>query len=140
MLYLLVTYFMNTSILVSDRDAQTLRQLLQLPPSARGVDTENFQRLSQELARARVVPAAELPPDVVALDSTVLCRNLATGESQEFTLVLPGEADPSEGRLSILAPIGTALLGFREGDEIEWPIPSGTVRMRLDKVRQPQYH
>lgn len=131
---------MNTSILVSDRDAQTLRQLLQLPPSARGVDKENFQRLSQELARARVVPAAELPPDVVALDSTVLCRNLATGESQEFTLVLPGEADPSEGRLSILAPIGTALLGFREGDEIEWPIPSGTVRMCLDKVRQPQYH
>lgn len=130
---------MNNKIIVSDRDAQTLRQLLQLPPSARGADKENFQRLAGELARAQVVPAAELPPDVVALDSTVVCRNLATGESQEFTLVLPGEADPTEGRLSVLAPIGTALLGYREGDEIEWPIPSGTVRMRLDSVRQSQY-
>ncbi len=130
---------MNTSIFVSERDAKALRKLLNVPPSAQHADKENFHRLSQELDRATVVPVADLPPDVVALDSTVEMENLSTGEHLVFTLVLPDEADAAAGRLSVLAPLGTGLLGFRTGEEIEWPVPSGTIRVRLDKVSQAHY-
>lgn len=130
---------MNSSIIVSERDAKVLRKLLNVPPSAQYADKENFRRLSQELSRATVVPVADLPPDVVALDSTVELENLGTGERLVFTLVLPDEADPTDGRLSVLAPLGTGLLGFRTGEEIEWPVPSGTIRVRLDKVSQANY-
>ncbi len=140
-LFLSLPFFitMNSSIIVSERDAKVLRKLLNVPPSAQYADKENFRRLSQELSRATVVPVADLPPDVVALDSTVELENLGTGERLVFTLVLPDEADPTDGRLSVLAPLGTGLLGFRTGEEIEWPVPSGTIRVRLDKVSQANY-
>lgn len=129
---------MNSTILVSESDAVQLRKLLNLPPSAKGAaEAENFRHLQGEFARARVVPDHELPEDVVTLGSAVTLRDVSSGEISAYTVVMPWDADASEGRLSILAPLGTALLGFRAGDEIEWPVPSGMIRFRIENVRPP---
>lgn len=129
---------MNSPIFVSETDARQLRKLLNLPPSVKSTaEAENFRHLQGELARARVVPDDELPDTVVTLGSEVGLRDAGSGETSAYTVVMPWDADASEGRLSVLAPLGTALLGFRVGDEIEWPVPSGTIRFRIETVRPP---
>ncbi|HHY86488.1 MAG TPA: nucleoside diphosphate kinase regulator [Verrucomicrobia bacterium] len=120
---------MNHNIIISDTDARRLRDLLEKAPR-NGAD-ELLNRLAGELDRAHIVPQAELPEDVVALGSTVELEDLEDGEVMTYTLTLPGEADASAGRISVLAPLGTGMLGYRVGDEFEWPVPTGTVKMRI---------
>jgi regulator of nucleoside diphosphate kinase len=84
-----------------------------------------------------VVPRAELPPDVVTMNATVRLRDLETGEEETYTLVYPADADIAENKLSVLAPVGTALLGYRAGDVVEWPVPAGVSRFRIEEVLQP---
>jgi regulator of nucleoside diphosphate kinase len=68
------------------------------------------------------------------MHSTVRVRDVASGRSMVYTLVFPSEADLVQGRLSVLAPVGTALLGFRSGDVVEWPVPGGVRRLQIEKV------
>ena len=95
------------------------------------VKTESLQRLRRELARAVVLEPALIPPTVVGLNSRVRLQDLDTREIEEYTLVPPDKADADQGRISLLAPIGAALLGYREGEEIEWPTPGGVRRLQL---------
>ncbi|MFL5391416.1 MAG: GreA/GreB family elongation factor, partial [Myxococcales bacterium] len=84
------------------------------------------------------VGAAELPPDVVRMHSQVTFEEVRTGAVREVVLVYPATADASAGRLSVLAPIGAALLGLRVGDRIEWPLPDDrTAEIRILSVAQP---
>lgn len=92
---------------------------------------ESLQRLRRELARAVVLEPALIPPTVVGINSRVQLKDLDTQEIENYTLVAPHKADADQGRISFLAPIGAALLGYREGDEIEWPTPGGVRRLRL---------
>ena len=92
-------------------------------------------RLREEISRAIVVPF--LPANVVGLNSTAVVRDLESGELDEFTLTLPERADANDGRLSLLAPLGTAILGFSEGDEFAWEMPGGVRRLRIERVTQP---
>lgn len=89
--------------------------------------------LAQELDRAEIVRSSDIPADTVTMHSHVLVRDLDTGRESTYTLVFPSGADIAKGKISILAPIATALLGYREGDEIEWPTPGG--RRRLNVVQ-----
>lgn len=82
--------------------------------------------LDAELARAQVVERAELPPGVVSLNSRVHCREEGSGKDYHLTLVMPHDAG-KEGTVSVLAPVGTALLGLTVGQHIDWPTPSGKV-------------
>jgi len=91
--------------------------------------------LRDELARSITVP--ERSPDTAGLESTVDVRDLDSGESDRFTLTLPEQANAEQGRLSILAPLGTALLGYSEGDEFTWDMPGGVRRLRIERVTQP---
>lgn len=100
------------------------------------VKNESLQRLRRELARAVVLEPALIPPTVVGLNSRVRLQDLDTQETEEYTLVSPDKADADQGRISFLAPIGAALLGYREGEEIEWPTPGGMRRLRLLHVRR----
>jgi hypothetical protein len=68
------------------------------------------------------------------MNATVRLRDLKTGAEETYTLVYPDEADIEANRLSILAPIGTALLGYRAGDVVEWPVPAGITRFRIEEV------
>ncbi len=96
---------------------------------------EAVLRLQQELKRA-IVEEGELPKHIVALNSRVSIRDLTSGELEEYVLTMPEKADLEENRISVLAPIGTALLGFGEGDEVSWTTPGGERTFRIEKVEQ----
>ncbi len=95
---------------------------------------ESLQRLRRELARAVVLEPALIPSTVVGMNSRVQLQDLDTREIEEYVLVAPDRADADRRRISLLAPIGAALIGYREGDEIEWPTPGGLRRLRLLRV------
>ena len=80
------------------------------------------------------MPDDEVPSDVVTMSSIVSLRDLDSGETEEYELVYPADADLENNRISILAPIGTAILGYRVGDVIEWPVPGGLRRLRVEEV------
>lgn len=90
--------------------------------------------LEKELHRAAVLSSEEIPAEVVTMNSKVLLKDLDSGEETEYTLVYPDDADLEDNRISILAPIGTAILGFREGDILEWEVPAGMVKLQVEKV------
>jgi regulator of nucleoside diphosphate kinase len=97
-------------------------------------DRSTLQRLEDELDRAVVVDASEVSADVVTLDSRVLLVDLDSGEETSFTLVLPSRSNADAGRISVLAPLGMAVLGYRAGDEIDWEVPAGRRRFRVRSV------
>jgi regulator of nucleoside diphosphate kinase len=95
--------------------------------------------LRSELERAEIVVPDEVPPDVITMNSRAQLLDLDTNERMEFTLVFPAEADIEEGKISILAPLGTAMLGYRVGDEFEWAVPYGYRRLRVTRIEfQPE--
>jgi regulator of nucleoside diphosphate kinase len=108
----------NPSIYLTQDDLERLSYLLE---AQRG----RFGRLEGELARAMIVPRQDIPHDVVTMNSRVVFQNETTGERREVTLVYPHEADIGAGKISILVPVGTALLGLRAGQSIDWELPSG---------------
>jgi regulator of nucleoside diphosphate kinase len=127
---------MAACIYVSQYEIDQLQRLVDQHWDGR--DGAAAERLEAELDRATVVEPAELPPDVVRMHSRVTFEDVRTGAIREVVLVYPRAADASAGRLSVLAPIGAALLGLRVGDEIEWPLPDGrTAEIRILSVAQP---
>lgn len=96
--------------------------------------SESLQRLQRELARAVVLEPALIPSTVVGFDSRVRLEDCDTGEIDEYVLVAPDRADAAQKRLSVLAPVGAAVVGYRQGDEVEWPTPGGLRRLRLLQV------
>lgn len=109
------------SIYLTQQDLDRLFQLLEGSRSGGA----RFEKLEGELARAVIVPQDQIPKDVVTMSSRVLFENETTGERREVTLVYPREADIGAGKISILVPVGTALLGLRVGQSIDWELPSG---------------
>ena len=95
---------------------------------AAGSGGRRFDKLENELARAVAVSRDQIPKDVVTMNSRVEFEDETTGERHEFTLVYPGSADVSKGSISILAPVGSALLGLSAGQSIDWELPNGQKR------------
>lgn len=119
-------------ITISTLDAARLERMLATLDSSRFPDREDLQA---ELDRANIVEPEKVPSDVVTMNSTVTFRMESTGKEFSLTLVYPTDAKDSAGQISILAPVGSALLGLREGDEIAWPGPGGaSLRVRILKV------
>jgi regulator of nucleoside diphosphate kinase len=122
-------------LVVADADARRLRGLLAGRRASALHDEAHLHELEAELERAVLVSRDAIPAEVVAMDSAVRVLDLSSGERLEYTLVYPADANLAAGRISVLAPLGTALLGFREGDEFEWRMPGGLRRLRIEKVR-----
>lgn len=99
-------------------------------------DRENIARLEAELDRAHVVSAGRIPPDLITMHSEVALADLDTGEEKRYRLVYPSEAGRYPNSLSVLAPVGTALLGYRTGDTIQWRVPRGMRRLKVLEVAQ----
>jgi regulator of nucleoside diphosphate kinase len=129
----------NRPLIISDADRQHLGALIDAARSDPYVREDYLAALEAELERARVVPAGKVPADVVTMNSVVRLRDLDADETEEYELVYPAYADVAHNRISVLAPIGTAILGYRIGDVIEWPVPAGLRRLRVERVRhQPE--
>lgn len=119
--------------MITTNDKKKLQRIIpRLDPDYSG--REDVMMLAEELARAEEVAPAEVPPDVVTLNSTVRVTDLDHGDTRQWTVVMPGHGRYEDGKISVLAPLGTALLGYRCGDEIEWEVPGGRRRLRIDEV------
>jgi regulator of nucleoside diphosphate kinase len=127
-------------IVVAETDALRLRGLLATHRDAATRDATHLCDLALELERALQLPREAVPADVVVMDSRVEVLDLANGERGAYTLSYPADSDPASGRISVLAPLGTAMLGYREGDEVEWLMPGGVRRLRIEKVRRHDEH
>src|SRR5690625_4917974 len=113
----------RTPIVMTHADLGSLASILkEIPPE----DRRHSQDLQRELKRAKQVPSNEVPDDVITMESTVHLREIDGGDLWTFTLVYPRNADARENRISILSPLGTAMIGCRVGDVVDWPIPGGT--------------
>lgn len=124
-------------IVISTVDSERLERLLDSLPNNGFIGKVE---LESELARARVVEPKDVPATTVTMNSTVRFKVESSSEEFELTLVYPKDSDLSGKTLSILAPIGSALLGLSQGDEIEWPKPGGGVlRVQIHEITyQPE--
>lgn len=127
------------TIIISADDHQRLQSLLNAGAARFISSTDRLDDLQGELSRAQVVATNEVPQDVVSMNSTVTLLDLDTKETETYTLVYPDRADIANGFLSVLAPIGTAILGYRVGDKLRWQVPAGWRRLQIDDVsHQPR--
>lgn len=119
---------METPIILTDRDYARLTRMLETAG-----DDDSVFALEAEMARASIVPADRVPADVATLYSRVVIRD-DVGKEREVILVLPPQADARRNKVSVLSPLGTALLGLRAGQTIEWKVPRGSRRFEILQV------
>ncbi|ANF89001.1 MULTISPECIES: nucleoside diphosphate kinase regulator [Pseudomonas] len=124
------------SIILTRLDVQRLEQLI----DRLGDEFPGVEALQAELDRAETVGHDEVSGDVVTMNSRVHCREESSGKERHLTLVYPKDANADEGKISILAPVGSALLGLQVGQHIDWPAPGGkTLKLELLSVEgQPK--
>ncbi len=125
------------SIILTSADLDRLDRLLD---SVSPLHTPGLDALRRELDRAEVVESHEIPPNVITMNSTVRFVDETSGKEFELTLVYPGDTLMTHGTVSVLAPVGSALLGLSVGQSIEWPLPGGrkmTLRV-LEVTYQPE--
>jgi len=124
----------TANIYITEPDYNRLSALIEKTREGNGVDRQYLNKLEAELDRAEIVDAQDIPANVITMRSTVRLKDLVSGEENTYSLVFPTEADFSQGKISVLAPIGTAILGYKSGDTIEWTVPSGLRRLKVDKI------
>jgi regulator of nucleoside diphosphate kinase len=128
----------DSSIQITRFDKTRLMNLLRSLDAAHA-NRDEIEDLERELDRGTEVDSTEVAPDVVTMNSTVRVTDLDTNTTHLYTIVFPTDADFEKGRISILSPLGTALLGFRAGDVVTWEMPRGTRRLRIEElVYQPE--
>jgi regulator of nucleoside diphosphate kinase len=126
---------MRRSIYITQEDQERLQTLVDGLKATSPRELSNIIALEEELDRAHVVDAKGIRPDVVTLNSHVRICDLDTDRVMEYEVVYPNtKARSSADSLSVLAPLGTALLGYRAGDIIEWHVPRGKRRLKVIEV------
>ena len=120
-------------IVITEVDFDRLNQLIQ-SPRYRTTHSTLVAGLKQELNRGKIVPAPKVPKGTVTMRSRIRVRDLATDETEVYTLVYPEEADINQGRLSVLAPLGMALLGTRVGQTVEVKVPIGVRQLEVERI------
>jgi regulator of nucleoside diphosphate kinase len=121
-------------IQITELDLERLRTLIQDAQFTEYRGSESLVHLQEELDRAEIVAPEEVPEGVVTMNTTVVLLDIETGETETYTLVLPEKADLASGRISVLAPIGTAMLGYEVGDVFEWAVPAGTRHLKVERI------
>ena len=122
------------TIFITRQDRDRLKNLIQKIFNERGRDATQLRDLGEELERAQIIDSRETPPNVITMNSRFRLKDLEDQEDYTYTLVFPDEANADEHKISILAPIGTAMLGYRVGDTVEWMTPGGLRRFRIEEM------
>jgi regulator of nucleoside diphosphate kinase len=126
---------MTRNIIITENDLERLLKLVAYENEfGKAKDSIEIQALEKELRRATVVDARDIPAHVVTMNSKFVVKDLDTEELIEYTLVYPEDADVFEDKISIMAPIGTAVLGYAVGDAFDWHVPDGVVKYRIEKI------
>ena len=125
----------KTNIYITKPDHERLTKLIEIARERESdANRKYLDSLEEELERAEVVQQNDIPADVITMRSTVRLKDLDTSEEMTYQLTFPTEANFDDGKISVLAPIGTAMIGYRRGDVIEWEVPSGVRRLRVEEV------
>lgn len=133
---------LKSRILITAQDKERIiaciERLRELPDRR---DLPHIRELEEEVQRAEIVAdGASIPPEVITMRSQARLRNIDTGERIECTLVYPSEQDVDEGRISVLAPLGTAMLGYRQGDVFGLSLPKGRSEYLVEEILyQPEF-
>lgn len=121
-------------IFITEFDKSRLEELIAVATDFGKQKRDDLELLVGELSQAKVVEPKKIPADVVTMNSQVKLRDQKTDEVLEYTLVFPKDADYEKGAISILAPVGTAILGYAVGDVIDWPVPSGNRQLLIEAI------
>jgi len=124
----------NRTIYITEYDMTRLRELIADMKRFAYYGRDDIKDLEAELDRGKLVAPQDVPHDVITMNSRACLIDLDTSEEMTYTLVFPKEADIDQGKISILAPIGTAMLGYRVGDVFEWHVPDGVRRLKVKTV------
>lgn len=124
----------ENQVILLKKDYAILNDYVKNPHGMQVNERENFKKLSQELGKAQLVSEEDFPADIVRIDSKVVIRDMETKRDLSITIVMPQNADIKQKKVSILAPIGTALIGFRKGREVSWEVPVGTKTFMIMEV------
>lgn len=125
---------MSRTIFITCTDRERLEKLIQTEEEFVPGSKTHLTELKSELKRAVIVESQAIPEDVITMRSQVLLKDLSSNEEMICTLVYPDEADMLEGKISVLAPIGMAILGYRETDRVEWATPGGIAQLQIEKI------
>ncbi len=124
----------NKSIYITEFDLERLKKLLWDAQFTQYRKSEYLEKLQMEITRAIVVSPHDIPSNVITMNSIVRLKDIDTGEEETYTLVFPEDSDLEHGKISVLAPIGTAMLGYTVGDIFEWDVPAGKRRLQVKQV------
>lgn len=128
----------NNRLLLRTDDYKLLISYLNSQIGKTAFDRRNAEDLHAELKKAKLVAKDDFPGDVVRINSTVRIKAEDKEEIMELMLVTPDKANIKERRISIMAPIGTALIGFRKGQQVNWQVPSGRKTFTILDVENQQ--
>lgn len=121
-------------IILTKNDYSRIRESIEYAKRINSIGVNEAGKLLHELHSALIVDPHEVPGDVVTMNSIVKISFLNSKKSMQFQVVYPGAANIRENKISIFSPVATALIGYKEGDEIEWIVPSGLTKIRIDEI------
>jgi regulator of nucleoside diphosphate kinase len=124
----------ENDIIVTASDHAELSSVITATGKLSGRLRWELRLLENELKRARIVAPEDVPFDVITMNTRAELLDLESGEHMEFTLVLPRDENINDGKISVLAPLGTAMLGYRVGDEFQWHVPHGIRRLKVTRI------
>jgi regulator of nucleoside diphosphate kinase len=124
----------DREIYITEYDMKRLRELLEVVEESGYRGRDDLKKLEAELNRGKLVPPKDVPADVITMNSKVCLVDLDSGEEMTCTLVFPDDADIDQNKISVLAPIGTAMLGYSVGDTFEWQVPVGLTRFKVKEI------
>ena len=130
----------NRTIYVTKDDAERLRKLLETSKIFYDQDRNDLQELEAELEQGNVVEPGDIPRDIVVMNSKVRLLDLDTDEELVYRLTFPEDTDIDQDKISVLAPVGAAMLGRRIGEVIEGKIPAGLCKLKVEAIiHQPEF-
>lgn len=122
------------NIFITEFDLKRLRDLISDAGSTEYRNSLYVKQLNEELHRAQVVKPQDIPADAITMNTRAVLLDMETNEELEITLVFPQDTNPSQGKVSVFAPIGTAMLGYRVNDVFSWQVPDGVRKYKVVKI------
>lgn len=123
-----------SKIILSKLDFSRIKACIHDARQFKSIDAKDAEALMNELNSAKVIDSEKMPGNIVTMNSIVKISFLNAKKQTEFQIVYPGKADLKNKKISIFSPIATALLGYKAGDEIEWIVPAGPTKIRIDEI------
>ena len=121
-------------LILNKLDYLRIKKAIESAKQVKSINANEAADLMKELDSATIVEPKEIPSDVVTMNSEVKISFLNNNREVRFRIVYPKEANLKENKISIFSPIATALIGYKQGDEVEWIVPAGPTRIRIDEI------